>query len=154
MTKEKKTTGTDWERLKRQGEGKEPIDFSDIPELDASFWENVTLVIPGAKTRLTMRIDTDIYRWFTGQGPGYQTRMNAVLRSYMMQNSELRRNPPDSDKVTGSVHEPKAKYSTKGTPSRLAHQLAQLLDFCQRHPDPTALSDALKQYDQRRSKRK
>jgi uncharacterized protein (DUF4415 family) len=80
---EKKKTRTDWERLKRQREGKEPINFSDIPEADASFWEDATIVIPEGKTKLTIRIDTDVYRWFTGQGPGYQTRMNAVLRSYM-----------------------------------------------------------------------
>lgn len=83
MTVKKKQTGTDWQRLKRQREGKEPIDHSDIPELDASFWKDATIVIPGAKTKLTIRIDTDIYQWFSGQGPGYQTRMNAVLRSYM-----------------------------------------------------------------------
>jgi len=80
---EKKKTGTDWERLKRQREGQEPIDLSDISEADASFWQDATIVIPDAKTKLTIRIDTDVYRWFTAQGPGYQTRMNAVLRSYM-----------------------------------------------------------------------
>ena len=79
----KKKTGTNWERLKRQREGKEPIDFSDIPELDSSFWKDATIVIPAAKTKLTIRIDTDVYQWFNGQGPGYQTRINAVLRSYM-----------------------------------------------------------------------
>jgi uncharacterized protein (DUF4415 family) len=80
---EKKKTGTDWERLRRQREGQEPIDLSDITEADPSFWEDATVVIPDAKTKLTIRIDTDVYRWFTAQGPGYQTRMNAVLRSYM-----------------------------------------------------------------------
>ena len=83
MTTKKKKTGTDWERLKRQREGKEPIDYTDIPEHDASFWKDATIVIPDAKTKLTIRIDTDVYQWFSGQGPGYQTRMNAVLRSYM-----------------------------------------------------------------------
>jgi len=83
MANRKKKTGTDWERLDRQGAGLEPIDFSDIPELDESFWKNAKIVIPGEKTRITIRIDTDLYKWFTSQGAGYQTRMNAVLRSYM-----------------------------------------------------------------------
>jgi uncharacterized protein (DUF4415 family) len=86
---EKKKTRTDWERLKRQHDGKESIDLSDIPEADAGFWEDATIVIPDAKTKLTIRIDTDLYRWFTAQGPGYQTRMNAVLRSYMEAASKL-----------------------------------------------------------------
>ena len=35
-----------------------------------------------AKKQLTMRLDADIVDWFKSQGKGYQTRMNAVLRSY------------------------------------------------------------------------
>ena len=30
-----------------------------------------------------MRIDEDVLAWFRAQGPGYQTRMNAVLRAYV-----------------------------------------------------------------------
>jgi uncharacterized protein (DUF4415 family) len=30
-----------------------------------------------------LRIDEDVLAWFRGQGPGYQTRMNAVLRAYV-----------------------------------------------------------------------
>jgi uncharacterized protein (DUF4415 family) len=77
-------TGTDWERLKRMRAGKENIDTSDIPEADESFWNEASIVIPGGKTKLTIRIDTDVYQWFSGQGAGYQTRINAVLRSYML----------------------------------------------------------------------
>mgnify|MGYP006278749729 CR=1 FL=1 len=32
---------------------------------------------------ISIRLDQDVLEWFRGQGPGYQTRMNAVLRSYM-----------------------------------------------------------------------
>ncbi|MGM0584533.1 MAG: BrnA antitoxin family protein [Pseudomonadota bacterium] len=34
------------------------------------------------KARVTMRVDRDVLRWFRRLGPGYQTRMNAVLRAY------------------------------------------------------------------------
>jgi uncharacterized protein (DUF4415 family) len=38
-------------------------------------------VVP-AKTSVSLRIDADVLEWFRAQGPGYQTRMNAVLRAF------------------------------------------------------------------------
>jgi uncharacterized protein (DUF4415 family) len=35
------------------------------------------------KTLLSLRIDSDVIEWFRGQGAGYQSRMNALLRAYM-----------------------------------------------------------------------
>jgi uncharacterized protein (DUF4415 family) len=35
------------------------------------------------KLPLTVRLDEDVLLWFRAQGKGYQTRINAVLRSYM-----------------------------------------------------------------------
>ena len=32
----------------------------------------------------TLRLDGDMAKWFWQQGEGYQARMNAVLRCYMM----------------------------------------------------------------------
>lgn len=59
------------------------IDYSDIPRLGKGFWENARVVWPNqAKKQITMRLDADIVEWFKSQGKGYQTRMNAVLRSY------------------------------------------------------------------------
>ena len=34
------------------------------------------------KTSVSLRIDADVLEWFKEQGPGYQTRMNAVLRAF------------------------------------------------------------------------
>ena len=34
------------------------------------------------KTSISLRIDTEVLEWFRAQGPGYQTRMNAVLRAF------------------------------------------------------------------------
>ena len=39
-------------------------------------------VIP-PKSLLSLRIDADVIDWFKSQGPGYQSRMNALLRAYM-----------------------------------------------------------------------
>jgi uncharacterized protein (DUF4415 family) len=35
-----------------------------------------------SKTSVSLRIDADVLEWFKAQGPGYQTRMNAVLRAF------------------------------------------------------------------------
>ena len=35
------------------------------------------------KASVSLRIDQDVLDWFKAQGPGYQTRMNAVLRAFM-----------------------------------------------------------------------
>ena len=65
----------------------EDIDYSDIPELDEeNFWAKAELRMPENKERITVRIDHDILEWLRNQGPGYQTRMNAILRQYMEAN--------------------------------------------------------------------
>jgi uncharacterized protein (DUF4415 family) len=47
-----------------------------------AFWKNAKVVMPVPKTIVTMRLDADLLRWFR-QHPGYQTRINAILRAYM-----------------------------------------------------------------------
>jgi uncharacterized protein (DUF4415 family) len=36
------------------------------------------------KLRISLRIDTEVVDWFRSKGPGYQTRINRVLRKVMM----------------------------------------------------------------------
>jgi uncharacterized protein (DUF4415 family) len=58
------------------------IDFEEEGYPD---WSTVRVgAPPAAKKQITVRFDPDLIEWFKGQGPGYQTRMNAVLRSYML----------------------------------------------------------------------
>jgi uncharacterized protein (DUF4415 family) len=59
------------------------IDTSDIPELDESFWETAKLVKPLTKQAISLRVERDVLDWFKSQGKGYQSLMNAVLRSYV-----------------------------------------------------------------------
>lgn len=59
------------------------IDTSDIPELDANFWSKAKLVKPITKKSISIRVDSDVLDWFKSQGKGYQSLMNAVLRSYV-----------------------------------------------------------------------
>ncbi len=55
----------------------------DAQPTDAAFWKDAYLVIPVKKAPIALRIDRDVLAWFKSQGPRYQTRINAVLRSYM-----------------------------------------------------------------------
>ena len=38
--------------------------------------------MPVPKKLLSLRLDADVVEWFRQQGPGYQTRINAVLRTF------------------------------------------------------------------------
>ncbi len=58
-------------------------DAPEGPSLGADFWKQANVVYPeGPKKQITVRLDADMVEWFRNQGRGYQTRMNAVLRSY------------------------------------------------------------------------
>ena len=35
------------------------------------------------KQIVTIRLDVDMLNWFKGAGPGYQTRINQILRDHM-----------------------------------------------------------------------
>ncbi|MEE8057018.1 MAG: BrnA antitoxin family protein [Pseudomonadales bacterium] len=71
---------TDFKRLDAMRD--EDIDYSDIPELDDAFWEGARVVMPPGKKQLTLRLDADILDWMKAQGKGYQSRINAILRTY------------------------------------------------------------------------
>jgi uncharacterized protein (DUF4415 family) len=60
----------------------EDIDYSDIPPLDDKFFEQAQVVVPPGKKQLTLRLDADVLAWLKSLGPKYQTRINAILRSY------------------------------------------------------------------------
>ena len=78
--------GTDFKRLREMRD--EDIDFSDKPQLDESFWKTAQLVMPQPKDRLTIRLDHDVVEGLKKNGAGYQTRINAILRSYMKAQSD------------------------------------------------------------------
>jgi uncharacterized protein (DUF4415 family) len=61
----------------------EEIDFSDIPEL--TDWSRAVIgkFYRPIKKSLTIRVDADVLAWLKGQGKGYQTRINGILREAM-----------------------------------------------------------------------
>ncbi len=67
---------TDCDALRAQGDYEGPQEF----EVD---WTRAELVTPEPKKMISLRVDPDVLDFFKSQGPGYQTRMNAVLRAWM-----------------------------------------------------------------------
>lgn len=59
------------------------IDYSDISELDDNFWANAHPVYPKQKKPISIRLDQDIIEYFKSEGKGYQSKINAVLRTYV-----------------------------------------------------------------------
>ncbi len=48
-------------------------------------WAEIAAIPPmPGKERITIRLDKDVVKWFKHLGPGYQKRMNTVLRVFML----------------------------------------------------------------------
>jgi uncharacterized protein (DUF4415 family) len=62
------------------------INYSDIPPLTDAFWKNAVRnpFYKPTKQITTVRVDSDVLLWLKGQGKGYQTRINAILREAML----------------------------------------------------------------------
>lgn len=76
---------TKWEELKTMKDV--DIDVSDVPEIDAKVFKTMVVRMPKPKELVSIRIDPDVLAWFRRQGARYQTRINAVLRSYVQAHS-------------------------------------------------------------------
>lgn len=75
---------SDWEAAQRmpQAEIERLADAEDGPLPEG--WEStVEIGLPARKQAVHMRLDADVLEWFRAHGPGYQTRINAVLRSFV-----------------------------------------------------------------------
>jgi uncharacterized protein (DUF4415 family) len=76
---------TDWRRLRSMTDAQVHAAATRDPDInptDEAFWVNVEVVMPRPKKTVTIRLDADILDWFR-ISPGYQTRINAILRAYM-----------------------------------------------------------------------
>lgn len=82
----KKSIKSDLKRIDAQQD--KDIDYSDIPELDENFFKKARVTVPPGKKQLTLRLDADVLAWLKGQGRGYQSRINAILRAYYEANKE------------------------------------------------------------------
>ncbi len=75
---------TDWPRVKSmsQTEVEHLADEDDGP-LPDNWADSISLGVTEPKQGVHIRLDPMILRWFKTQGPGYQTRINAVLRAFV-----------------------------------------------------------------------
>ena len=55
----------------------------EVRNIDKDFWQRAKLSVPKPKTSISIRLDNDVLEWFKRKGQGYQTLINAVLRSYV-----------------------------------------------------------------------
>lgn len=48
-------------------------------------WHDIAKETPKPKRdKITLMIDRDVVKWFRGLGPGYQAKINRVLRTFML----------------------------------------------------------------------
>jgi uncharacterized protein (DUF4415 family) len=78
---------TDWSRVDATTDDEIAAqiagDPDTAPEWTAETFARAELVIPQKKVPISFRVDPDVLTHYKSKGPGYQSRMNAVLRSYM-----------------------------------------------------------------------
>lgn len=76
---------SDWARARAMTDEEIERDIASDPD-EAGMkvdWDKVSVELPKPKADLHMRVDRDVLDWFKRHGKGYQTRINAVLRSYV-----------------------------------------------------------------------
>lgn len=83
MASDRKLTDNQMQQL-RALEGREP-DTQDIPEAPAANWQHAQRGVfwKPRKEAISLRVDRDVLDWLRGQGPGYQTTINRILRERM-----------------------------------------------------------------------
>ena len=113
---------TDWARVDAMTDAKIAANVASDPdawETPPGFWDSAVLVYPPRKKVVTLGVDDDVLAFFKRSGKGYQSRMNAVLRTFMVRKSRdfmvaaAARKPVRVGKgvsAEGGMAEPKAKY--------------------------------------------
>lgn len=111
------------------------IDFSDIPETSASTWAGATRgqFYRPVKKSVTLRLDADVLEWLkssSGDGEGYQTRVNKMLREAMLANlANLQKHPAEPTLATTdlmSLASTELFQSVKAAQEQLRMTLASL----------------------------
>jgi len=73
---------TDYARLDAMTE--EELEASiDVAEEGEPDWSSRIVGLPRLPRQELVPVDADVVEWFEAQGPGYQSRINAVLRAYL-----------------------------------------------------------------------
>ena len=75
---------TDWARLRAPTlPGKPTAEHpeADVKHIVRGMVRRGLQPLP-SKASISLRVDQDVLEWFKAQGPGYQTRINTVLRAF------------------------------------------------------------------------
>lgn len=93
MTGKKRVLGSDLKKVDRHVI--QPHEYDEVPELTdemfarADLYQGGKLIRRGRpksddpKQQITLRLDATVLRWFQESGPGYQSRIGAVLKSHV-----------------------------------------------------------------------
>ena len=74
---------SDWQYVKQMTEAELEASIDPEDDIGAINWETVQIGFPERKKDVHIRLDADLLSWLKQNGKGYQTRINAILRSYM-----------------------------------------------------------------------
>jgi len=75
---------TDWRRVKAMPQAKvERLADEEEGPLPEGWESTIEIGVPEPKQAVHIRLDQGVLRWFKAHGPGYQTRINAVLRAFV-----------------------------------------------------------------------
>ena len=55
----------------------------DADFLPDDFWDNAMILEPQTRAQITLRLPRDVLAYFKATGKGYQSRISAVLASYV-----------------------------------------------------------------------
>lgn len=83
---ERRKSQTDWARVDALSDEEieaSTVDDPDWAEFQEIDWSKAELAPSPRKQPISIRVDEDVLDFFKNQGPGYQRRINAVLRTYM-----------------------------------------------------------------------
>jgi uncharacterized protein (DUF4415 family) len=79
--------GTDWARVDAKTDEDIARDIANDPDAAPEFTDEMFAqarwVTPMKRTQIALKVDPEVLAFFKAPGPGYQTRMNDVLRAYM-----------------------------------------------------------------------
>lgn len=84
MTTKKQTAFHQLAQVMRDLEGDLGWRLKDSPRIPAAWHEIAGQRIQPLKRSVTIRIDEDVIKFFRAMGQGHLTRMNAVLRTFML----------------------------------------------------------------------
>ena len=80
-----RTSRTDWPRVRAMADRDVQISIehpeASVKHIMRGIVRRGLKSVP-PKASISLRVDADVLEWLKSQGPGYQTRINAILRAF------------------------------------------------------------------------